>query len=80
MNEEALKDLKVWSFEKALKALETVVKQLEEEKLPLEEAIQAYEKGVALKKHCEEKLQQAKMKIEQISEEDSGSLPKIDAL
>ena len=80
MNEEALKNLKVWSFEKALKALETVVKQLEEEKLPLEEAIQAYEKGVALKKHCEEKLQQAKMKIEQISEEDSGSIQKIDTL
>jgi exodeoxyribonuclease VII small subunit len=54
------------TFEKALSDLEQLVRQLEEGKYPLEEAISAFEKGSSLKSICEEKLKQAQFKIEQI--------------
>ena len=54
------------SFEEALKELETIVKRLEEGKVNLEDAIGAYERGSQLKTHCEKKLRDAKMRVEQI--------------
>ena len=54
------------SFEEALKELETIVKRLEEGKVNLEDAIEAYERGSQLKAHCEKKLRDAKMRVEQI--------------
>lgn len=64
-----------WSFEQALAELETTVKRLEEERLPLDEAISAYEKGIALKKHCEQKLSEARMRVEQITGEGIIAFP-----
>ncbi|HPF78281.1 MAG TPA: exodeoxyribonuclease VII small subunit [Alphaproteobacteria bacterium] len=55
------------TFEAALGELETIVSALESGKAPLEESIQAYERGIALKKHCEKKLGEAQEKIEKIS-------------
>jgi len=55
------------SFEEAMAELEQIVKQLEGGKAKLEEAIGAYERGAMLKRHCEEKLRAAQMRIEQIS-------------
>jgi exodeoxyribonuclease VII small subunit len=55
------------SFEQAMAELETLVKRLEEGRLPLEEAISAFERGALLKKHCEQKLLAAKMRVEQIT-------------
>lgn len=55
------------SFEAALSELETIVGALESGKAPLEDSIQAYERGIALKKHCEKKLGEAQEKIEKIS-------------
>ena len=69
-NTENLENL---SFEKALAELETIVRDLESGKAPLEESIQSYERGIALKKHCEEKLQLARLKIEKISLSPDGS-------
>lgn len=54
------------TFEKAIGDLELLVRQLEDGKFPLEEAINAFEKGSVLKSICEEKLKQAQLKIEQI--------------
>lgn len=54
------------SFEMAMQQLEELVKQLENIRLPLEEAITAFEKGAKLKQHCEKKLTEAKLRIEQI--------------
>lgn len=54
------------SFEEALRELETIVKRLEEGKVSLEDAIGAYERGSQLKSHCEKKLRDAKMRVEQI--------------
>ena len=54
------------SFEDAMKALETVVRQLESGDVPLERSIELYERGAALKAHCEEKLKAAEEKVELI--------------
>ena len=59
-------DIKKMGFESALAELETIVKDLESGKVSLEDSISAYERGMALKAHCESKLQDARMKIEKI--------------
>lgn len=55
------------SFEEALAELEAIVGALESGKAPLEQSIQSYERGIALKKHCESKLAEAREKIEKIT-------------
>ncbi len=55
------------SFESALTELETIVRDLETGKAALEDSISAYERGIALKKHCEGKLREAHAKIEKIT-------------
>lgn len=60
------KDITDLSFEDALKALEAIVQQLERGQVKLDEAISAYERGALLKRHCERKLAEAKMKVEKI--------------
>ena len=68
------KDIAGLSFEDALKELETIVQQLEQGKTKLDEAIGAYERGALLKRHCEQKLAEAKMKVEKISFSADGSV------
>ena len=62
------------SFEEALVELEAIVRNLETGKVPLEESIAAYERGAALKKHCENKLRDAQAKIEKITVGKDGSI------
>lgn len=62
------------SFEDALGQLEQIVKSLESGQAPLEKSIEAYERGIALKKHCEQKLKDAQAKIEKINVNEDGSL------
>lgn len=62
------------SFENALGELETIVKALETGQAPLEESITQYERGIALKNHCEAKLKQAREKIEKITQNPDGSI------
>jgi exodeoxyribonuclease VII small subunit len=54
------------SFEQALKALEDVVRQLEGGEVPLEESIGLYERGEALRRHCQARLDAAQARIEKI--------------
>ena len=54
-------------YEKALAELETIVKALEAENNSLEESLTLYERGQALAKRCVELLDQAELKISQIS-------------
>lgn len=61
-------------FEAALAELETIVRDLESGKITLEESIATYERGMALKSHCEAKLRDAKMKIDKIVVKADGSL------
>ena len=55
------------SFEHALAELEKIVQDLERGQLDLEAAIQAYERGTALKEHCDRKLKEAKLRVERIT-------------
>lgn len=68
------KDIAGLSFEDALRELETIVQQLEQGKTKLDEAITAYERGALLKRHCEQKLAEAKMKVEKISFSADGTV------
>ena len=61
------KDIKEMSFESALDELQAIVGQLESGQGKLDEAIGAYQRGAALKRHCENKLRQAKAQIEKIN-------------
>ncbi len=61
------------SFEKALEELEGIVRALESGKAPLDESIQAYERGIALKQYCEKKLTEARLKIEKITLSPDGT-------
>jgi exodeoxyribonuclease VII small subunit len=54
-------------FEKALQELETIVQRLERGTVELEESITIYERGEALKKHCEALLPRAQARIEKIT-------------
>ena len=55
------------SFEAALAELETIVRALEQGSAPLDQSIEQYQRGDALKRHCEARLKQAQARIEQIS-------------
>lgn len=59
-------DISKLPFEQALKELETIVSKLEQGSVDLEQSIAFYERGEALKKHCEARLRDAEMKIEKI--------------
>lgn len=59
-------DVAQLSFEQALGELEKIVSQLERGDVALEDSIRMYERGAALKAHCEAKLKDAQIKVEQI--------------
>ncbi len=54
-------------FEKALEELEGIVRRLERGDVPLEDSIAIYERGEALKKHCEALLKNAQARIDKIT-------------
>jgi len=60
-------DLAGLPFEKALHELEEIVRRLETGNVPLEDSIVIYERGEALKKHCESLLKRAEARIERIN-------------
>lgn len=66
-------DIRKMSFEDALQALEEIVQGLESGEVKLDEAIGSYERGAALKRHCERKLREAQAKIEKISLDTDGT-------
>jgi exodeoxyribonuclease VII small subunit len=65
-------DVKKMPFERAIDELETIVKRLEEGKVPLEESVTIYERGEALKRRCEELLRQAEARVEKITLDANG--------
>jgi exodeoxyribonuclease VII small subunit len=60
-------DIAGLTFEKALAELESIVQRLEQGKVDLEESIAIYERGEALKKHCQALLERADARIEKIT-------------
>jgi exodeoxyribonuclease VII small subunit len=67
-------DISTLSFEDALAALEAIVRNLESGQQKLEDAITAYERGAALKKHCEAKLAEAESRVQAIVARADGTL------
>lgn len=61
------------SFEEALKGLEEIVTRLERGDVALDESITLYERGAALKSHCEARLNAAQMRIEAIRLSEDGA-------
>ena len=60
------------SFEEALSQLEAIVDQLERGDVSLDKAIDAYSRGMALKGHCQARLEEARLKVEQIKLPEDG--------
>lgn len=65
-DQDANADIAAMSFEQALDQLEKIVDSLEKGDVPLEESIRIYERGDALKKHCDVLLKAAEDKVEKI--------------
>lgn len=59
-------DITTMTFETALSELEQIVAKLESGQAPLEDSIRMYERGAALKAHCEERLAAARLRVEKI--------------
>ncbi len=59
-------DISALSFEQALEQLEQIVGELESGQAPLERSLEIYERGAALKAHCEARLAQARLRVEKI--------------
>ncbi|MFT6076930.1 MAG: exodeoxyribonuclease VII small subunit [Rickettsiales bacterium] len=59
-------DFEKLDFETALRQLEEIVEKLGSGKTNLEEMVELYEQGTLLKNHCNEKLSDAKMKVEKL--------------
>ena len=66
-------DIKDMTFERALKELETIVGRLERGDVELEESITIYERGEALRDHCDRLLKQAEAKVEKLTLGPDGS-------
>jgi len=67
-------DITNLSFEEALEKLENIVRELESGRIKLDDAVSAYEKAVALKKLCQEKLAAATLKVEKIEIAKDGTM------
>ena len=73
MPDETHSDVKRLPFERAIEELESIVKRLEEGKVPLEESVVIYERGEALKRRCEDLLRQAEARVEKIRLDAAGN-------
>jgi exodeoxyribonuclease VII small subunit len=73
-------DVGAYSFEKAVAELESIVARLERGDVALDESIAIYERGEALKKHCEALLTAAEKRIEKIRLDRSGKPQGVEPL
>ena len=71
---EEIKNIEDLSFEEALIQLENIVRELESGRIKLDDAVSSYEKAVALKKLCSDKLQAATLKVEKIEISKDGTI------
>ncbi len=65
------------TFEEALAELEEIIRGLEGGNTDLNDAINAYERGTALKRHCDDKLRDAQEKISRIKLDETGNITDI---
>jgi exodeoxyribonuclease VII small subunit len=74
MSDTSNADIAEMSFEHALAELERIVQQLESGEVELERSIAIYERGAALRAHCDSKLKDAELKVENIVRGEDGSV------
>ena len=67
-------DIAGMSFEEALAELQSLVKSLEKGDSKLDDAINSYQRGVDLKRHCEAKLREAQLKVDRIVQGADGTI------
>ena len=77
---ETNEDIKAMSFEQALEALERIVDDLEKGDVPLDQSIRIYERGEALKAHCDKLLKAAEDKVEKIRLSSDGKAVGVEPL
>ena len=65
------------SFEQAFEQLEAAVEALQDGQMPLERALNYYEEGMKLAKHCHDLLQQAELRVQQLRVQESGELETV---
>lgn len=80
MNASAPNDVTALSFEQAVEELEKIVVALERGDVPLDKSIEIYERGEALKKHCETLLSAAENRIEKIRLDRAGKPQGVEPL
>jgi exodeoxyribonuclease VII small subunit len=68
----AFPEINALSFEAALRELETIVRRMESGESLLEQSINDYARGMALKAHCEAKLNDARMQVEKVVQGEAG--------
>ncbi len=68
------------SFENAIERLETIVTEIEDGKVSLEESIERYAEGTKLIRMCRSTLDQAETKIKLLSESENGELENVGEL
>lgn len=61
-------------FEEAMAELERVVSQLESGQAPLDQSIELYERGEALRKHCDTRLKDAELRVSKIIQGADGEI------
>ncbi len=74
MTEQTFDDIAKMSFEEAMSELETIVRKLESGDTTLENSLNDYARGNALKAHCQKTLDNAKMKVEKIMKDEQGNI------
>ncbi|GAA3857882.1 exodeoxyribonuclease VII small subunit [Celeribacter arenosi] len=72
------KSVSEMSFEEAMAELDAVVGKLDRGEVPLDESIALYQRGAALKSHCEAKLKEAEEKVEKITTGPDGAATKTE--
>jgi exodeoxyribonuclease VII small subunit len=75
-----VQDVSAYTFEKAVAELESIVARLERGDVALDESIAIYERGEALKKHCEKLLNAAENRIEKIRLDRAGNPQAVEPL
>ena len=67
-------DVSKLQFEEALEQLKEIMKKLQSTEIKLQDAVEQYELSIALKKHCEKLLNEARVKIEELAQNSSNEL------
>ena len=73
-----MKPIAEMSFEEALESLNKLLEEMEQAQLPLDDAVAAYERSAALRKHCQEKLKTAQMRVEKVLQNDERNVERFD--